>query len=352
VERVRLHQNAGLQSPLGEKELGLLRLATGASDDVRSASRTLKDDALARALRYALGDNIEPDSETRLFAAAARIRHPGADDPVLMERYGDLGPDGTRAATYSWRIKLWKTESGHTFHKLEVESSGVPDVKTGLLAAQRHPPNRDDEDRWWRPWSFAGIDEGVIRYSATLLPSSLEAFFAEGARHIGQNIDWWEAQWQNRAYLQLLCDPTAEIKTTGALLLALGLAGKEPGQTAIAVDALAQAAREERLDAQLLGTILRDLLSSGEVKSSRYAKSLQAALRIDPAASTCVIELLGTMLEASPEAPPKDTAMLLALLQETLVETQGMLKEPARAAIARLKLSGKGRALQKALLET
>jgi Family of unknown function (DUF6493) len=350
VARVRTYQNAEIQAPLVEQELGLLRLTPAASEDLRSAARTLRDDVLARALRYALGDSIEPGSETRLFAAAARIRCPGTDDPAMLKRHGDLGPDGSRAAKYSWGIKSWETQSGPAVDRFEVQSSGVPELTAEFLAVQRHPPDRDHKDRWWRTWSFAGIDEGAIRYSSTLLPSSLEAFFAEGARYIGNNIDWWEAQWQNRAYLQPLCDPTVEIKTTGAVLLALGLAGKEPGQTAIAIDGLAQAAREQRVDVQLLGTILRDLQASGTTKSSRYAKSLQAALRIDPAISACVIDLLETMLEASPEAPPRDTAMLLALLQETAAATQAELSAPAREAIARLKLSGKGRALQEALL--
>ena len=167
---------------------------------------------------------------------------------------------------------------------------------------------------------------------------------------IGGNLDWSEAQWQNRAYLQLLSDPTVELTLPGTLLLAAGLAGKEPGQTALAVDALVQALREDRVDVPMLGGVMRDMVRSSLAKSARYARSLQAALRIEPALSPGVIELLCVMLEASPDDPPRDTALLLALLHETVVATRYALTERERTTISRLKLSGRARAAQEALL--
>ncbi|MBK7006803.1 MAG: hypothetical protein IPH37_18085 [Burkholderiales bacterium] len=67
----------------------------------------------------------------------------------------------------------------------------------------------------------------------------MEPFFAEGAHALGNNLNWWEANWQNRAYLDVLIEPTTPMTPMALLLLAVALAGKEPGQTALAVDALA-----------------------------------------------------------------------------------------------------------------
>jgi hypothetical protein len=67
--------------------------------------------------------------------------------------------------------------------------------------------------------------------------------------------------------------------------------------------------------------------------------------------SSAVIELLSAAMTAgSPGEAPKDLASLLELLQELLVSEGKSLPESTKKELAALKLSGKGRALQKALL--
>jgi hypothetical protein len=354
IERVRAHQQHGAASTRDEQALALLRLAPAATDEDRRLARTLDDSPFTRALRYALGDAIAPGGDEVLFTAAARIRHPGADDDVLAAAFGDAGPDGARVAGYDWQVTSRSSSVGTTtYHHHDLIVRALPDrqEKSEHLAVMRHPPPNPKARRHYRWWSFAGIDEALIRYASTLLPSALEAYFAEGARALGNNLDWREAQWQNKAYLEPLLDATVRPGPMATLMLGLALAGKEPGQTALAIDCLVKAHAQGRLDLSLLAGTLQRLLATPLVKAPRYRKSLEAALRIDPSVSSAVIELLSAAMTAgSPGEAPKDLASLLELLQELLVSEGKSLPESTKKELAALKLSGKGRALQKALL--
>jgi len=42
---------------------------------------------------------------------------------------------------------------------------------------------------------------------------------------VAYNLDWWEANWSTRAYLETLVEPHTTIGPMGALLLVLGLGG-------------------------------------------------------------------------------------------------------------------------------
>lgn len=326
VQRVAAYQSQGVQVPQSDQILGLRRLATGATGEVRARARTLRDAPLTRALRYALGDDLEPAGDLELFAVTACIRNPRTDP------------------RYAWHVKSLSHEvHGKTYvnYFLEVTAGNAPD-RTSADAGNyfRGPPR------------FGGIDEGTITYSATLLPSDLAAFFADGARSIGNNINWWEAEWQNSAYLRLLLDPTVEMTDSATLVLALGLAGKEPGQTAIAVDALVQAKAEARLDGLRLGQMMGELLITSLVKGARYAKSLRAALRIDADLASVIFDVLCAAFDALVSNPPKDCAVLLELMQEVMLISQRALPETTCSAIGKLTLGGKSRTLQRSLLET
>lgn len=351
VERVAMHQAQGLVSTRAEQVRALLRLTPAPSDNTRARARQLADSPFTHALRYALGDNVEPDGDAALMAAAARIRHPGGNDTALAQRFGDLGPDGSFAARFTWDVQSTTSDYGNTHHLFKVivdraHSATEPD----LLAVMRHAPSHAEARPWYSRWTFAGIDEASVLYAATLLPSSLETYFTEGARAIGGNLDWWEAQWHNRAYLHPLQDPTVPTTPMSTLLLALALAGKEPGQTALAIDAFVQCRAEGRLDTTALAAAARDLLRTPIVKAARYAKSLRAALRIDPGAGAAVVEILCAMLAANPAEPPKDTAALLELLQEVSLTSRLPLPSGARTTLEALQLSGKGRGLKTSLL--
>ena len=344
VERVAEHQRRKIESPPSEQMTALLRLFPQATSETRARMRELQDTPLTRALRFALGDDdVAFDEQDDLLSAAKLIRNPTADDG------------------YSWRVitRPYTFEGRSLTHAyIEITRVTAPvGLSAAAIAMLRIPPaEAADAQPWFRRWRFGGADEGVIRYSSSLLPSDPAPFFAEAAFIIATNIDWWEAQWANKAYLDPLLDPTIDLTPMATLTLALGLAGKEPGQTALCIDALASAALARdstgnpRLNGIALGTAIRDLLAAELAKAARYAKSLRAALRINPSLATPLVELLGAALEARPDDPPKDTAMLLELLQEILVANRMALPERVRQALGILRIGGKGRAVRKALL--
>jgi len=352
--RWQAHMAAGAAPSEGEQERALLRLAPGGSPAALAAARALPDSPFSRALRYALGDDIAPGAPPALFAAAARIRHPGADDPALDACHPGLGPDGALAARYATQLDSRTHEydgKSYTHHYLLLVARPARDgADAAPLAVQRHRRGREEPD-WYRAWTFAGIDAGAIRQSATLLPSDLRAFFADGARALGNNLDWWEAQWQNRAYLEPLLDPATPMTDMANLLLLLALCGKEPGQTAVAVDVLVNANAEGRIDAAALGATLRELVAGPLPKLARLHKSLQAALRADRGVGDLVFALLGAAVQARPADPPRDMALLLGLLLELQLDGPRDLPPAVRNAVAAMKVTGGGKALQKRLLQ-
>lgn len=352
AERIAAHAAAGVQAAELEQVLALLRLAPGtASPDI---ARALPDSPLTRAFRYALGDAIEPGPEAALFAAAARIRHPGADDPALDCRHPGLGPDGARVGRYDWAAssRTWEVAgepcTGHYFH---LRHEAAPrDTPLSHIAVLRHPPEGWPQDSF-TDWLFSGRDAGLVRYAATLLPSDLEAWCAEGAQAFGSNRDWWSAEWHNRAFLDVLLDTGAPLGAMARLLLVLALCGKEAGQTATAVDLLLQAHAQGRLaaDAELAARV-RALFATPLLKPARLHNSLQAALRADPQAHGLAFTLLCAVVQARPAKPPRDLGVVLELMLELKTRHALPLPTDARAALADMKLSGNSRKLQASLL--
>lgn len=336
--RVAAHSKAGAQSSLEEQVRALLRLASGDWPQVLAAARALPASEYAHALRYALGDDVEVGSERALFMAAARIRHPGQDDPLLRFLMPTAqGPDGACSARYTWVVESDEFE-GSNYRRIAMKvSPPVNFAEEDFTAMRRH-------DDFWQG------GESELLYGASILPSNLDAFFASGAMQIGNNLDWWEARWQDKAYLALLLDPATPVTPLAATLLAFALGAKEPSQCALAVDALVAVVLEGRLDAALLADDIRALLVSQIGKAARYAKSLASAARADPAMPHAVCALLCGVLAFGPEAPPKDCAALLELLLELSLGHGVALAPHMAATIGALALSGKGKAAQKALL--
>jgi hypothetical protein len=353
AQRIAAHGAAGMPWERRTAVRALLRLPSAAPMPDEFAA--LPASSLRQAFGHALGGALDPgEPDSALMAAAARIRHPGADDPLMLARLGDLGPDTTRAPVISWHIETRQSQvdgKTYTFHDFILDDDCAPEGADPLLIAlHRHQPSAFKPRYASHRWGYAGIDEALVRYSATLLPSCMDTFFAGGCRLLGNNLGWYEAQWQNRAYLFPLLEPTVTPGPMGTLLLALALAGKEPGQTALAVDGLVQSSLEGRIDLNRLGTDMSTLLASDHVLAARYAKALAAAARTAPGMLPVVTGLLEVLIGARPEDPPRDTSALLALLHESLLESGGRIGENTRSVLPSLKLSGRGAALRKALL--
>ncbi len=360
LQRIQAQRHAGVTPPLSEQVLALMRLVpaqmdTDAAHAALAEARSIEDAGpLLQALRYALGDGyvkVSKDAAARpLFLAAARIRCPHADDAPTLAAYGDLGPDGPLHARCDWHVVSQTSEGGYTFHHLYIthEPALQPQAHslphhTALALCAKHLPDM----RWSKEYEAA-----PIRFAASLLPSGLEPLFAEAARTMANNVDWWEAQWQNRAYLDLLLEPTTPFTPMALLLLAVALAGKEPGQTALAVDALVLGVQDGRLDTTALGDTLARLWATPLVKGPRYTKSLAAAAQAHAAMPAAVFALLCAMVQEPMTTWRKDQAPLLELLLELHLAHGLALPDSTRTALAAMKLGGKGKAAQQQLLGT
>src|SRR5262249_8272706 len=156
------------------------------------------------------------------------------------------------------------------------------------------------------------------RWAMTLWPLNRQPFFAAGCAALASNLDWVEADWANKTYLESLLDPDVPLEEMGYLLLALGLAAKDPGEHGLATDALIAAIDDGRVDAEGLGSILARLLPTGLVKAARYAKTLGQAARVSPLHAWTIACTLEGGLRHDPRQAPRDLSALLELLHGLL----------------------------------
>lgn len=189
------------------------------------------------------------------------------------------------------------------------------------------------------PLERLGLAE--LRYAASTMPGQLESFFAAGCLALANNIDWWEARWCNRVFIEPLLEPITPITAEfpmAVLALALALGGKQPGQTAMAVDALTLAHGQGRLEAGALASTLQALFATPLPKAKRYAASFGSALHNDPAIVGTVFTCLCGIVRADAIRPIKDLGALLDLLLEAGLA--GELTLPAD--LGQLLRSGRG----------
>src|SRR5262249_25319465 len=152
-------------------------------------------------------------------------------------------------------------------------------------------------------------------------------YFAKGALALSGNLDWWEAEWGNKTLLEPLLEPDTPLEQMGLLLLALGLAAKDPGENGLATDALIAAIDDGRVDGELLGGVLAELLPSGLVKAARFAKTLGQAARSSLLHSFTVATAIERSLRGDPGKAPRDMSALLEVLRELLAERQEPLRD-------------------------
>jgi Family of unknown function (DUF6493) len=254
--------------------------------------------------------------------------------------------EGVKGSTPALHWSVSSSEGPYVFHSLDIHadlavSEGDGVELGGLLTTKLLTHGRWQSER----------EAANIRFMASLRPDDLEAFYAEGAHAVGNNLDWWEANWQNRAYLDVVLESTAVLSPMGRLLVAVGLAGKEPGQTALAVDALVQCLQQGRVTSQEMGDVLAALWATPLIKGPRIAKSLAAVAAADLALASMVYSMLGTMLAANTTVPRKDCAPLLELMLELQLARGLTLPSETRQRLERMEFTAKARAACKLLLK-
>ncbi len=141
------------------------------------------------------------------------------------------------------------------------------------------------------------------------------------AEELADNLDWWEATWQNHALLEPLLAPGTPLREMG------------------------------RLGSDNLGRMLAELLPTGLIKPGRWQKTLAEVARGSRVHALVVQQSLQSALQGDPQTMPRDYGKLLELLQELSIETgQSINCQPAREFLAKVKGSGKAASTAKALL--
>jgi hypothetical protein len=145
---------------------------------------------------------------------------------------------------------------------------------------------------------------------------------------IGNNLDFWEASWNDSAYLEVLGDPLTAFGPMATLLLALGLAAKEPGQVGLAVEAAIAALGDGRLAGQVLGGTMAGLLPSGLIKAARWAKSLATVAAASDRHAAEVAIAIQAAFRGQSDQGPRDEGKLVELLHELLIARGARITDP------------------------
>lgn len=243
---------------LPEREDGSLSVATLASRLKRCGSPREADFAQAllrldptekapdegsgeafEALRYALGGPVGRRKTTLWWEAADLIR------------------DSQKERPWSFEVKVSSHEvAGKTYYHRHFR---IPELArrggAGVI------------------WSDQTDSADSLRWQSLIGPVLRDSFQLLGIEQIANNLDWWSADWSDRVYLESLLQPSERWRREGAVLAALGLSCKEPGQRGLAVDAVAQGFASTRLSPQVLGQAMGEVSGTGMITGKRWATS-------------------------------------------------------------------------------
>jgi len=311
---------------LAQRGLGLPPLSAPSHRGALVDPKCLQD----RVARYVQARVLpEPDD-----LALARLRAPVEQGRTQV---------GTRTSALRWSVS--SSDGDYVFHSLRIHAEPTSAAGSAADIGSALTTKLLTHGRWQ-----SERDAAAIHYIAALRPGDLDAFYAEGAHALGNNLDWWEACWQNRAYLEVLMESTDTLTPMAQLLLGVALAGKEPGQTALAVDAAAQCLLQARVTPQAMGDVLAALWDTPLVKGPRMAKSLAAVAQAHTNLPLAVYPMLCAMVTVNPGTPRKDCATLLELMLELQLAHNLRLPDTVRKVLAAQKTTGKAREAVKALL--
>jgi hypothetical protein len=338
----RVNRWSGADPDLADVCLAMLRCAPEFREEALDQLAKSSSEWV-RAIRHALGEEgVRLGKSESLWAAAARARAPWEDDSRVAKAFPKLGPDGAVAATYDFKCRKVERETCLRINSTPSMPKKVqPDTVTVSWHAQLSPS----------VYRRAGVGAGSVDWTATIWPQARESFFAAAALQLASNLDWWEAEWNNKDFLQALLEPQTPLREMGLLLLAVSLAAKEPGEYGLAIDAAICAIEDGRLGSDNLGSILAELLPTGLVMPSRWAKTLAEVARISPVHAAVVHGALQRSFRGEPRKMPRNFAKLLELAKELSIDLeQGIVDDQAREFLTRIKGSNKAAKVAKALL--
>lgn len=308
----------------------LLRLAVDGRPDALTAARELSSEVGA-AVRYALGGDEAIGRTAPWWVAAARVRAPGFDDVAVARGHGDLGPEAARAATMTLRVA--RPRGTYELLVLDVQpppiDGGPVDVPTALML--RNPS----------VMAWTGRSDAVMtRWIATIQPGYREVWAAIGSLLIGRNVDWWSAEWANRAFLEPFLESWAELGPHALELLAIALGAKEAGERGLAADVARLAIADARLDATGLARAFAAAASLKLDRPQRWAQSLADVAADSDRHAGAVAEVIARSLGAVRDRPAGSLVPLLRLLDELLAAIGCPVVDQARPQLETLGSSG------------
>jgi hypothetical protein len=322
----------------------MLRLLPTGRADALAAARYLSGES-ALALRYALGDDVAIGPTPALWVAAARCRNPEGDDAAVGTAHAGLGSGGAAAGFFT--IVHNARQIGSIAAQADPLVGDLRfDLPTVLLAAPESYACTDPEGKALVDW---------LRY---VWPQDRRSWFAAAALLMARNIDWWEAEWSNRLRLEPLFEPWTAIGAEAALLLAVALQAKEPGERGLAVEAATALLADGRLTPEAIGgayATLADLMAAEPaskhphrlLRAQRFAMSLEEVTSASRAHALVAQETAARTLEsfATPRGPVFVPVGQLAPILRLMVELAAQIGRPT-PAIARPSLellaAGKG----------
>ena len=282
-----------------------------------------------------------------LWVAAARTRAPTQDDPAVEARHEGLGPDAGRAARIGFATGTFRDDLDRVMHPMglaltlepPIPSSVRADLPTVLLLADAG-------------WSASGPTRSIEmrRWESTIRPAWREPWFAVGTVVLGRNVDWWSAEWANRAFLEPLLDPWVAIGPMAATLLGVALGAKEAGERGLAADSLIAAVEHGRVDAVALSAGLGRAAELGLARPRRWAQSLADVAAVSELHARIVQEAAARSVGSLEGGQAGETVPLLRLIHELVHRTRGPLTVDAIAAIRTVAGGGQSRRLADAIL--
>jgi len=164
-------------------------------------------------------------------------------------------------------------------------------------------------------------DHQMLRWTSQIWPGNRESWFLTGCWTLGNNLDWWEAQWGNKGYLEPLLDSTTRFGKAALTVLALGLACKDPAEGTLAGDAVAIAVADGRLNSERIASVLNMLFNWPGIKLSRATGRLLQTSRVSKLHATAIRDAVIYALTATPRPPDSVLGDTLELLYEVLSVT-------------------------------
>ena len=302
-----------------------------------------------RALRHALGSSAETvGRDMPLWVAAARARAPRADDEAVANQHREPWPDAARAASTTIGVVV---AYGSLRYLRARAQDDAPCRALGPLTPTVSAHHVCATPNGERRCGTGAHTAAELRWCATIWSLNLDAFFEEGISAISHNIDWHTALWENRTYLEPLLDPDTPFSRAALVLVALGLAARDPTEQALAVDALETALVDGRTNGLALGAEIDWLVREQIAAPARLAATLTRLAGTSDLHAREVADAIERVIRFEAAKPPRGLHALLGLLLELRSATSTAVSDPrAIACLSAVTGSSKLAAHARALL--